>query len=297
MRTQFPYSERIDLNAYLDAYFQQENAIRRLPTEEELKELARKAIVKGRLELTALPADGTTQAGDTVTLRTASELPKFNRERVVVTVGRGLYDRALEEALVGKKVGETCEVAVKDRPVSATVLEIKRKSVPEPTDEMVQALDEKDLRNQPVTTVADYEAFIREQKIKEDLETINRYILQACQKDYPLTEYDEEDLQDMGRMARAFWRQWALERSGVDLETASEEEFQKVMGCDSMETLIARQRDWYKQAIHITLIYLGLLGLPCEGETDPRDHYMVPFELMDKLSDVIKDELIRRNAQ
>lgn len=138
--------------------------------------------------------------------------------------------------------------------------------------------------------------FIREQKVKEDLNTINYFILEKCQKDYPVTEYDEEDLQDMGRMAREFWRQRVLAHSGVDLETATKEEFQKEIGCDSMGALVARQRDWYKQDIHMPLIYLSLLGLPCEGETDPWDHCMVPFELMDKLSDVIKDKLIRGNA-
>lgn len=129
MRTQFPYPERIDLNAYLDVYFQQENAIQRLPTEEELLELARKSIVKDHLELVVLPADGTIQTGDTVTLRTVSALPKFNKERVV-TIDRGLYDKTLEEALASKKAGDSCEVTVKDQPVSATVLEIKRKTVP-----------------------------------------------------------------------------------------------------------------------------------------------------------------------
>ena len=116
-------------------------------TEEELLELARKSIVKDHLELVVLPADGTIQTGDTVTLRTVSALPKFNKERVVVTIGRGLYDKTLEEALAGKKAGDSCEVTVKDQPVSATVLEIKRKTVPSPTDEMVRALGAKDFMN------------------------------------------------------------------------------------------------------------------------------------------------------
>ena len=140
MNTVFPYQGTIDFDAYLDQYLQQEDAIRKIPSEAELKELARKGVVKDQLVLAPLPEDEPAMQGDTLTLHTVSELPKFNKERVTVSIGRGLYDKGLEAALVGKKSGESCTVTVKDKPVTATILEIKRKTAPEPTDEMVEAM-------------------------------------------------------------------------------------------------------------------------------------------------------------
>ena len=297
MRTKFPYAGQIDLGPYFDAYFRREDAVRRLPTEAELRELARKAIVKDRLELAPLPADAPAELGDTLTLRTASALPKFNKERVVVTLGRGLYDRDLEEALAGKKAGESCSVTVKDQPVTAQVLEIKRKSVPEPTDEMVRALQTKDFQNNDITTVAGYEAFVREQKITEALSGVVYYLMQDVLKDYPVTEYDEEDLRVLGELEKAFFYCLSLERAGVDLLALSREEMQEKMHCDSLDVFVAQRHDWYKMKVQQCLIYLNILGLPCEGPTDPLDHYEVLSELQNKLFDLIKAELARRNAQ
>ena len=52
MKTVFPYREQIDFGAYLDRYLQREDAIRRIPSPTELRELARKSVVKDQLVLT-----------------------------------------------------------------------------------------------------------------------------------------------------------------------------------------------------------------------------------------------------
>ena len=43
------------------------------------------------------------------------------------------------------------------------------------------------------------------------------------------------------------------------------------------------------------MIYLNILDLPCEGRTDPTDHYEVLSELQMKVIELIKEELERRN--
>ena len=40
MKTKFPYDGKIDGGKYLDEYLKREDAVRRIPTEEELRELA-----------------------------------------------------------------------------------------------------------------------------------------------------------------------------------------------------------------------------------------------------------------
>lgn len=297
MKTVFPYSEQIRFDTYLDRYLQREDAIRRIPSRAELKELARKGVVKDRLVLAPLPEGSPAEPGDTLTLHTVSELPKFNRERVTVSIGRGLYDKGLEDALVGKKVGDSCEVTVKDRPVSATVLEIRRKTTPEPTDEMVEALQEKDYKGNIIRTYAEYEAFICEGKTLEAVGNINYYMMEMLIKDYPLAEYSEEDVQVLGDLEREMFHKLFLDEKGVDLYQMPKEEMQEMWQCDSFDDFIAMRHEWYKMKIHQCLIYLNLLGLPCEGKTDPLDHYEVLSELTEMMFDKIKAELARRNLE
>jgi len=297
MNTVFPYQGRIDFNAYLDRYLQREDAIRRIPTEAELKELARKSVVKDQLVLAPLPEGACAAPGDTLTLRTISELPKFNKERVTVSIGRGLYDKGLETALVGKKVGEGCTVTVKDKSVTATVLELKRKTAPAPTDEMVEALHEKDYKGNEIHTYAAYEAFICEGKTMEALANINYYIMEAILKDYPLTAFDEDDIRILGNLEREMFLKLFREKEGIDITQLTKEEAQERWHCDSFDDFIAMRYEWYKMKVHQCLIYLNLLDLPCEGKTDPLDHYEVLSELQEKMFEKIKAELARRNAE
>ena len=55
MNTVFPYEGRIDYAKYLDSYLRREDAYKSIPTEAELKELARKSIVREQLVLLPLP--------------------------------------------------------------------------------------------------------------------------------------------------------------------------------------------------------------------------------------------------
>lgn len=297
MKTVFPYQERIDFDAYLDKYLQREDAIRRIPGEAELKELARKGVVKDHLVLAPLPEGARAEEGDTLTLRTVSELPKFNKDRVTVTIGRGLYDKGLEEALVGKAAGETCQVLVKEKPVTATVLEIKRKIAPEPTDEMVEAMGEKDYRGNLIRTCAEYEKFICAGKTYEAVGHVGYFMMGELIKDYPLTEYREEDLKALGNLERVSFHKLYLEEQGIDICKLTKEEAQELWHCDSFDGFIAMRHEWYKSKVHQCLILLNILGLPCAGRTDPLDHYEVLGELTELFYDKIRAGLVRRNAQ
>lgn len=295
MYTSFPYDGRIDFAAYLDAYFQQPDAIRSIPSDEELTELARKAIVREQMVLVPLPEGEAAQTGDTLSLKTVSVLPKFNKEKVSVSLGRGLYNKELEDALVGRKVSDTVSLTIQEQPVTATVLEIKRKQVPEPTDEMVEALEAKDMKNQPIHTVADYVAFIHEQKTMEALSMINYYTVEKILADYPIKAYSEEDIRVLGELERAYFIELFQKEEGYDLREQVPDSWQEG-GIHSLDEFIEKRHEWYQIKIHQCLVFLNILGLPCEGKTDPLDHYEVLSELQMKIFDLIKKELIRRNA-
>lgn len=293
MNTKYPHG-KIDFDKYFESYMSREDAIHSLPSPEELKELAWKAIVKDHLVLQLLPEGTKAEIGDTLTLKTVSALPKFNKEKVSVSIGRGMYDKGLEEALVGKQVGDSICVLVKEQNVTATVLEMKRKAAPVPTDEMVQALQAKDHQNKLITTVAEYEAFVAEDKVMSVLAEINYYTMTPLLEDYPITDYDESDIVALGKLERDAFRSLFLKESGIDVETATPEQMQELLNVNTMDEFIALRREWYQMKIHQCYTYLNILGLPCEGKTDPLDHYEVLTELQMMMFDKIKNMLAER---
>ena len=294
MKTQFPYTEKIDFGAYIDKYLEREDAIKRLPTEEELLELARKSIIREQLVLAPLPDGTAAEEGDTAVLMTESDIPKFNKPSVTVTLGRGFYNRDLEAAVIGLKAGETASVTVGDQPVKATVLALKRKQVPDPTDEMVKALGQKDLKGNPINTVEEYEAYIREQKTLETLFNVGYYVMEDILGDYKVEDFDEDDIRILGELEADNFKKLFLEKEGIDLEKEVPQGWRD-QGVNSLEEFIKARYDWYKVKITQCLIYLNILDLPCEGRTDPTDHYEVLSELQMKVIELIKEELERRN--
>ena len=297
MKTKFPYEGQIDYSKYLDAYLQREDAYRSVPSDAELKELARKSIIREQLVLLPLPEAAKAEVGDTAVLKTESVIPKFNKERVTVTLGRGLYSKELEPQLIGKAVGEAIETELNGEKVKATVLELKRKQEPEPTDEMVAALEQKDMQGNPITTVAGYEAYIREAKVDSVLANINYFTMESILNDYPIEQYDEDDIRILGELEKETFIRLFREHDGIDLTKEVPKSWEEDMNVHSVDEFIAMRRDWYKIKIQQCLVYLNILGLKPEGRTDPLDHYEVLSELMEKMFAYIRSEMERRNTK
>ncbi len=95
MKTAFPYDLKIDLSQYLDVYLAQPDALRKIPGDEELNEIARKAIIREQLVLVSVPAGEEALAGDTCQLCTESKIARFNKPKVMVTLGREMYSKEL----------------------------------------------------------------------------------------------------------------------------------------------------------------------------------------------------------
>ena len=291
MKTQFPYQGKIDFNSYFNKYMEGENAIRTLPSQAESAELARKAIVKDHLVLLPIPAGETAEPGDTVTMATVSDIPKFNKPRVTASLGRGLYNRDLEEMAVGKKVGDSFALTIQGKDVSVTILEIRRKAAPEPTDEMVAALGAKDNGDKLITTVEDYVKFIVEEKMMTTLAEINYYVVGAIIDAYPMTDYDESDIRALGELEKAFFIKLFLEREGIDLREDIPQSWKEDMHINTLDEFITSRYEWYKMKIQQCLIFQNILGIPCQGKNDPLDHYEVLSELQLKMFDYIKEKM------
>ena len=176
MRTQLPADYTIDYDRHFNAYLEKPEAITSIPTETELMELAHKAIVRDQLVLAPVPMSEAALTGDTAVLKVNSVIPRFNKERVTATLGRGLYSRELEDAVIGLKAGDRVNVTINGEPVEVLVLELKRKQVPQPTDEMVVAMEVKSADGKPLKTVREYEDYIRDEKVMTVLAEINYYV-------------------------------------------------------------------------------------------------------------------------
>lgn len=293
MRTALPDSFKIDFDHYFLAYLQRPDAVAKLPTEDELIELARKAITREQFVLASLPQEVPAAPGDTATLRVSSDIPRYNKEKVVVTLGRGLYCRELEEALIGHKEGDAVSLEIQCKPVTALILELKRKQAPEPTDEMVQALQVKTPSGKEIRTVKEYEDFICQEKTMAVLSEVNYYIISQILDDLPPIICDEEDIRRLGELERAYFVSFFLESEGIDIREGIPEAW-KQGDIRTLDDFICARREWYTMKIRQCLVFLNILGLPCQGKNDPLDHYEVFQELQMKIFDLIKAKLERR---
>ena len=79
------------------------------------------------------------EADDFVTLDTASEVPKFCKKAITLRVGKGLFSKALEDAILGMVQGEEKTLALPEGEATVRILAIKRRVLPELCDETVRS--------------------------------------------------------------------------------------------------------------------------------------------------------------
>ena len=104
-------------------------------------------------------------SGDLVTCRLASECPRFQKDRVRFAAGSGMFHPVLENLSVGMSVEETRNTELPEGKVTLTVLEVTRRVVPEPTDEMAVKLG-----LEGVSDLASYRAYLTGQQKEKYLE-------------------------------------------------------------------------------------------------------------------------------
>ncbi|MBR4906016.1 MAG: hypothetical protein IKZ44_04100 [Clostridia bacterium] len=79
----------------------------------------------------------TVASGDTATVACISDFPRFNKAGIPVIVGKGVFDAALEAALIGMRKGETKIVDKDGQTVTMTVERIVHTELPALSDETV----------------------------------------------------------------------------------------------------------------------------------------------------------------
>ena len=198
-------------------------------------ELRRVALPYVRWETTAEAADG-----DLAICRMDSELPRFQRSKLKLMLGSGMFLREIEEAVVGMKPGEEKTVTLPEGPVRLTLLEVSRQTVPEPDDGMVRAL-----RLEGIDTVEGYRAHLREKLWMEAAKELSREPLEqlicAVLDGSEFVLYPEDwrfIVQQRLDRSRVLFRQ-----EGIDMEQAAPEDFVGRIPVKSYHELVAMEQD------------------------------------------------------
>lgn len=189
------------------------------------------------------------ERGDVVVLALESEKEKFNRPSVYVTVGGGIFDRELEEQLLGRGIGECFEGGVEGAAVKVTVQKASRTVFPEPDDEMAAAYAREHEEFSACTTVESYRQQV-EKNYQEEKRREAFFGVMSSLAEYVLThsdwEFDEEELHSIedwmwGEMERG------LTEMGKSLEQMTAEELRGYFGAETVEGIrkeIRNQAEW-----------------------------------------------------
>ncbi|MCH5317501.1 MAG: hypothetical protein J1E05_05945 [Eubacterium sp.] len=199
----------------------------------------------------------TVENGDVTVLSLESEIDKFNKPTVFVTVGGGLFNAEFEEKMIGHSVGETFEITVDGKAVKVTVKQASRTVFPEPTDEMAAKYAAEHDEFSGITTVEEYRNRIVKDYIEEQrnscyykaMDDILAFVLENSD-----WEFDEEEIEELTNEEKSFITQ-QLKEEGMDKTYGdlTEEEISQHLGAPSREELEKMLRNGSEQRIAVAL--------------------------------------------
>lgn len=171
--------------------------------------------------------------GDVAVIGLESVLERYDRPQLTLAVGSGLFDRELESQLIGKAVGETFTLTVKDTPVKVTVISGKRTVFPAPTDAAVKAYAATTEDLDGIETVAQLCAHVKQQYLEEKkqevifgtVNEIQNYVLTHSDWEFDpdeLRELYSSMLEDMEQMAKESYNKSFAEMTDEEIAFETE---------------------------------------------------------------------------
>lgn len=225
-------------------------------TEEELGEKLQKLLMR---HAEMIDADRI-EADDFVTLDTASDVPKFNKKAITLRVGKGLFSKSLEDAILEMAKDETRTVALPESEVTVHILEIKRRVLPELSDETVRSLGMGGVETvEALKTQIVAEA--RAQYVEDMAEAVAVELSNEANEKSTF-ELDEDELNEVLKEGRDMAYDM-LASAGLNPETCTDEEVLAVAGRTKQEHydfLDAISADGLKSAV------LGELLMKRDGD-------------------------------
>jgi len=198
------------------------------------------------------------QPGDIAEIACSSSESRFNREKITLKVGLGLFSKEIESKIVGMKVGETALIDEKKVKVNVKVLKATRVVLPELNDENVSQWG---LEN--VSSVDELrnciKAKLKKQYIDDIAESFAIYIQnQANEKS--VFELNSEELAEQEKEGNEL-ALGMMRSQGLDPDTATDAEVQQAMGKTKTEHM-----EFLKEAC-ISSFKSGLVGLSLMEQT------------------------------
>lgn len=183
--------------------------------------------------------------GDIVTVRISGGTKKFNRT-AKIRVGNNLFDKTLESAIVGKKVGEEYACSHPTGEIRYTVLDSSRLIVPFVTDEMAQAE-----KVENVSNVEELFRYYREQSLSEDIYgesyEFTDWLVSLCQyeiADEDVTFLEEREMERCREIAKS---------QGMVFDEMSEEQLLGAVGCPDIAAFRKMIRELFTKEIRAAL--------------------------------------------
>ncbi|MCM1307296.1 MAG: hypothetical protein NC223_01715 [Butyrivibrio sp.] len=207
------------------------------------------------------------EAGDIAIIDIESEAPKYNRKRLGVNVGKNLYSREIEAALIGKAAGEEFDVEADGVGAHVCVRDATRRVTPELDDELVlQIMNDSEEEHPEISNTRQYLDWLHAKAFKtlgDDIwvEYTDNLMTEIIEK----SEWsrDEEEIEDECRKYLAdMEKELAKEKPGMTLETMSAEDYHMYdKEVSNLEEFRAWLRKMMWQEIQLHLIYCGLKGV------------------------------------
>lgn len=207
------------------------------------------------------------EKGDIAIIDIEGGLPKYNRKKLGINVGRNLYSGEIEEALVGKSVGTEFDAEADGVKVRICVKDVTRRVLPELTEEIVAGIMEETEDEHPeISTVSQFLDWIHKKTVKRLGDDIwVRYTDDLMTEIIDKSEwsYDDEEIEREFEAYLADMRKdLAHERPGMTLETMPADDYrmfdESVSNFSEFEVWL---RKMIKQEIQLHLIYCGLKGI------------------------------------
>lgn len=233
------------------------------------------------------------EKGNVVVLSLESEMEKYNRPTVFITIGSGLFDSDFEQMLIGRNSGEAFELTVQGKTVHVTVKQATRTVFPAPTDEMALQYGREHDDFEGIKTVEDYrnrvvELYLemqRENTIYGTMDKVIEYVL--SNSDW---EFDDDEIKDVVNEEKEYMEQEIRqENPEKTLNSLSEDEIQKFFGASSLEEIEEIITGGAEQRIATALWVASIKGI------DPQNVSL--GELEEKLDWDFLEEFIKENIK
>ena len=204
---------------------------------------------------------------DFVRLDCRSGTPKFQKTSLELRVGKGLFSRELEAAMIGMEPGETKTVTLSDAEAEVTIRSIRRRILPALTDELVASWD-LDGVHSVEDLKKDLYAKAKGQYVEEVAEPLAAALSQAV-NERSRFELDPEEVLAVEAEGREMAADM-LRSAGVDPETADDEAVRAVAGrtkAEHFEFLRYLSVDGLKSAA------IGAAQMKAEGASVTEEDY------------------------